>query len=48
MFAASWCAAWLHCVAAAVEAGGGVVMTGDQRDLDRLAAPYPHVHVAPV
>ncbi len=37
-----------HCVAAAVEAGGGVVMTGDRRDLERLAAPYPHVHVAPI
>ncbi len=37
-----------HCVAAAVETGGGVVITGDPRDLERLAAPYPHVHVAPI
>lgn len=37
-----------HCVAAAVEAGGGVVMTADRRDLERLAAPYPHVHIAPI
>lgn len=37
-----------HCVAAAVEAGGGVVMTGDRRDLEQLAAPYPHVHIAPI
>lgn len=35
-----------HCVAAAVEAGGGVVITGDRHDLERLAAPYPHVHIA--
>ncbi len=37
-----------HCVAAAVEAGGGVVVTGDCHDLERLAAPYPHVHIAPL
>ena len=37
-----------HCVAAAVEAGGGVVMTGDRDDLEHLAAPYPHIHVAPI
>ncbi len=37
-----------HCVAAAIEAGGGVVMTGDRRDLDLLATPYPHVHVVPI
>ena len=37
-----------HCVAAAVEAGGGAVMTADRRDLERLAAPYPHVHIAPI
>lgn len=37
-----------HCVAAAVEAGGGAVMTGDRQDLERLAAPYPHVHIAPI
>jgi len=36
-----------HVVAAAVEAGGGVVLTGDADDLTRLAASYPNVHVAP-
>lgn len=35
-----------HAVAAAVEAGGGVVITGDETDLARLAAPYPNVQVA--
>lgn len=35
-----------HVVAVAVEAGGGVVVTTDEADLTRLAAPYPHVHVA--
>ncbi|MGH1502962.1 MAG: type II toxin-antitoxin system VapC family toxin [Acidimicrobiales bacterium] len=34
-----------HCVACAVEAGGGVVLTGDPRDIGRLAAPYANVHV---
>ncbi|OHV41748.1 MULTISPECIES: PIN domain-containing protein [Pseudofrankia] len=29
-----------HAVAAAVEVGGGVVLTGDPDDLSRLAAPY--------
>ena len=33
---------------AAVEAGGGVVVTGDERNLERLAAPYPNVQVAPI
>ncbi|MEM7337653.1 MAG: type II toxin-antitoxin system VapC family toxin [Actinomycetota bacterium] len=37
-----------HCVAAAVEAGGGVVVTGDERDLGRLAAPYPNVQISPI
>jgi predicted nucleic acid-binding protein len=37
-----------HAVAGAVEAGGGVILTGDQDDLERLAAPYPNVHVAPI
>jgi predicted nucleic acid-binding protein len=37
-----------HCIAAAVEAGGGVVVTGDERDLDRLAAPYPNVQISPI
>jgi len=29
-----------HVVAVAVEAGGGVVLTGDAGDLELLAAPY--------
>lgn len=37
-----------HAVAAAVEAGGGVVLTGDQSDLERLAAPYPNVLITPL
>lgn len=37
-----------HAVAAAVEAGGGVVMTGDEADVARLAAPYPNVHVTTI
>jgi hypothetical protein len=35
-------------VAAAVEDGGGVVLTGDVDDLSRLAAPYRTVVVEPV
>nr|AYF61233.1 hypothetical protein LCDCFEPH_00001 [uncultured Frankia sp.] len=34
-----------HAVAAAVEAGGGVILTGDASDLGRLADPYPTVTV---
>jgi predicted nucleic acid-binding protein len=34
-----------HAVAVAVEAGGGVVATGDPQDLARLAAPYRTVVV---
>jgi predicted nucleic acid-binding protein len=34
-----------HVVAVAVEAGGGVVVTGDPDDLQRLSAPYPHIVV---
>jgi predicted nucleic acid-binding protein len=34
-----------HAIAAAVEAGGGVIITGDENDVERLAAPYPNVHV---
>ena len=30
----------------AVEAGGGVVVTGDEGDLRRLSSSYPNVHVA--
>lgn len=37
-----------HVVAAAVEAGGGVVLTGDPRDLQRLAAAYGHVRVVAI
>ncbi len=37
-----------HNVAMAVEAGGGVILTGDRLDLERLAAPYPHVQVAAI
>lgn len=34
-----------HVVAAAVEAGGGIALTGDEADLSRLAAPYRSVLV---
>lgn len=34
-----------HVVAAAVEVGGGVVLTGDRDDLAMLAAPYPNITV---
>lgn len=34
-----------HVVAVAVEAGGGIVVTGDEDDVERLAAPYHHVVV---
>jgi predicted nucleic acid-binding protein len=37
-----------HAVAAAVEAGGGLVLTSDRDDLERLAAAYPNVHVAAI
>ena len=37
-----------HVVAAAVEAGGGVLVTGDPQDLERLAAPYANVQVRSV
>lgn len=37
-----------HVVAVAVEAGGGVVVTGDEHDLARLSAPYHHVVVEPI
>jgi predicted nucleic acid-binding protein len=35
-----------HVVAAAVEAGGGVLLTGDEDDLTHLSAAYPNIHVA--
>jgi predicted nucleic acid-binding protein len=34
-----------HVVAAAVEAGGGLVLTGDPGDLRRLASPYGSLEV---
>lgn len=37
-----------HAVAAAVEIGGGVILTGDEDDLNRLAASYPNIHVVVV
>lgn len=37
-----------HVVGVAVEAGGGVVLTGDADDLGRLAAPYRSVLVEPL
>ncbi|MCK9899417.1 DNA-binding protein [Parafrankia colletiae] len=37
-----------HAVAAAVEGGGGVILTGDPADLARLAGPYPTVAVEPL
>ncbi|MFP3905908.1 MAG: PIN domain-containing protein [Acidimicrobiales bacterium] len=37
-----------HTVAAAVEAGGGVVLTGDESDIERLAAPYPNVQAVAI
>lgn len=37
-----------HVVALAVEAGGGVIVTGDERDLNLLSAPYHHIVVETV
>ncbi|HVH22103.1 MAG TPA: hypothetical protein VNA11_06580 [Pseudonocardia sp.] len=34
-----------HVVATAVDAGGGVLVTGDRADLERLSAPYHHIAV---
>lgn len=34
-----------HVVAIAVEAGGGIIVTGDEDDLARLSAPYRHIVV---
>lgn len=34
-----------HVVAAAVEQGGGVVLTGDPDDLQRLSAGFPGLHI---
>lgn len=35
-----------HAVAAAVEAGGGLILTTDEHDLNRLSSPYPNIQVA--
>ena len=37
-----------HVVACAVETGGGVVVTGDHDELQRLAATYPNVMVTSI
>jgi predicted nucleic acid-binding protein len=37
-----------HVVAIAVEAGGGMIVTGDEDDLTMLSAPYRHVVVEAV
>ena len=37
-----------HAVAAAAEAGGGVILTGDESDLRRLAASYQNIHIVRV
>jgi hypothetical protein len=37
-----------HVIAAAVEAGGGVVLTGDPDDLERLAGGHPGLVVQAV
>jgi predicted nucleic acid-binding protein len=34
-----------HVVALAVEAGGGVIVTGDEDDLNRLSVPYRHITI---
>jgi predicted nucleic acid-binding protein len=35
-----------HAVAVAIETGGGVIVSADPDDMERLAAGYPNVHVA--
>jgi predicted nucleic acid-binding protein len=37
-----------HPIAVAIEAGGGIVQTGDPDDLGRLAAPYRTVVIEPL
>ncbi len=37
-----------HVIAAAVEAGGGIVLTSDPSDLGRLASPYRNVQVVDI
>lgn len=37
-----------HAVAAAIETDGGLALTSDVADLERLAAPYPNVQISKV
>ena len=37
-----------HVIAAAIEAGGGICLTGDPDELGALGAPYPHVTVVDI
>ncbi|MFV0256966.1 MAG: VapC toxin family PIN domain ribonuclease [Acidimicrobiales bacterium] len=37
-----------HAVAAAVETGGGLVLTSAVTDLEQLAAPYTNIHISKV
>ncbi len=37
-----------HVIAAAVETGAGLILSGDPDDLRRLAAPYPNIIVEPL
>jgi len=37
-----------HCAAAAVESGGGVILTSDSGDMERLAANYPNIHIGQI
>ena len=37
-----------HCVAAAVEQGGGTILTTDVKDIERLAAPFSTVAASAV
>ena len=37
-----------HAVAAAVETGGGVVLTSDVDDLERLAGTYPNIQISQI
>lgn len=37
-----------HVVAAAIDAGGGVIITGDLDDLQRLSAGYNNIHVTAI
>ncbi len=37
-----------HAVAAAVETGGGVILTSDVADLERLAGAYPNIQISKI